>query len=231
MLTEFLLDFTLLGAEWILWILIALSFLSVAVGIERAVFYGRGSGRPASELLTSLREGDSEAAFAWVKGRRGFVATVIRAGLEHSSKGPEAVESILASELARVRTEYDRFLSILATIGSNAPFIGLFGTCLGIIRAFADLAAAGGTGGPDVVMAGISEALVATAVGLGVAIPAVIMFNVFARWQRRMGQQTTATGQALVAGLKAGAQVLETNLDGGSARPACERTEKALAEE
>lgn len=209
MLTEFLLDFTLIGAEWILWILVGLSFLSVGVAIERAVFYGRGSGPAAPELISKLRSGDRDGALASLAQSSGFVSTVIKAGLRHIDKGPEAVESILASEMARLRTQYDRFLAVLATIGSNAPFIGLFGTCLGIIRAFADLAAAGGTGGPEVVMAGISEALVATAVGLGVAIPAVIMFNVFARWQRRMSQQATAASQALLAGLKGEARSVE----------------------
>src|SRR5207237_10171293 len=83
----------------------------------------------------------------------------------------------------RRRLEYDRWLLVLGTLGNNAPFIGLFGTVLGIIRAFADLAAAnrggGGTSTASFVMAGISEALVATAVGLFVAIPAVLAFTHF----------------------------------------------------
>ncbi len=204
MLTEILLDFTLIGAEWILWILLGLSLLSIAVAVERAIFYGRGSrGSTSRTIVSLLRSGDCDAALDLARESKGFLSNVMRSGLESLSKGPEAVESVLASELARTRGEYDRYLAILATIGANAPFIGLFGTCLGIIRAFADLAAAGGTGGPDVVMAGISEALVATAVGLGVAIPAVILFNFFARWQRRLVQQTTSAGQALLALLKA----------------------------
>src|SRR4029079_12034926 len=69
-------------------------------------------------------------------------------------------------------------LGVLGTLGNNAPFIGLFGTVLGIIKAFADLSR-NSAGGAVAVMAGISEALVATAVGLMVAIPAVIAFNYF----------------------------------------------------
>jgi biopolymer transport protein ExbB len=80
-------------------------------------------------------------------------------------------------------------LIVLGTLGNNAPFIGLFGTVLGIIKAFSDLAE-NTQGGADVVMAGISEALVATAVGLIVAIPAVIAFNYF---NRRVRAVTTAT--------------------------------------
>jgi biopolymer transport protein ExbB len=79
----------------------------------------------------------------------------------------------------------------LGTLGNNAPFIGLFGTVLGIIKAFADLAKNQG-GGATVVMAGIADALVATAVGLLVALPAVVAFNIFqGRIRRTMGRVDT----------------------------------------
>jgi biopolymer transport protein ExbB len=78
----------------------------------------------------------------------------------------------------RAKLSWDRNLSILATIGSNAPFVGLFGTVLGIIRAFAYL---GNQTGSTAVMNGVSQALYATAMGLLVAIPAVIAFNVYSR--------------------------------------------------
>jgi biopolymer transport protein ExbB/TolQ len=78
------------------------------------------------------------------------------------------------------RWKLERFLSVLGTLGNIAPFIGLFGTVVGIIKAFRDLAMAGG-GGPSVVAKGIAEALVSTAGGLLVAIPAVIIYNYFIR--------------------------------------------------
>ena len=83
----------------------------------------------------------------------------------------------------RERLRLERRLPFLATLGSNGPFVGLFGTVLGIIKAFHDLAATAGTAGAgaSTVMAGISEALVATAIGLLVAIPAVVAFNYFSR--------------------------------------------------
>jgi biopolymer transport protein ExbB len=82
----------------------------------------------------------------------------------------------------------EKNLGVLGTLGNNAPFIGLFGTVLGIIRAFADLAR-NQSGGATVVMTGISEALVATAVGLMVAIPAVVAYNVFqGRVRRGLGR-------------------------------------------
>ncbi len=202
MLSRYLLNFTLLGAEWVLWLLVLLSFVSVVVIIERLIFFFGHRARPDPELLERLRRGDLEGARSALLDRRGMVADAIGAGLKHASKGPEAVEAVVASEVAASRQRYDRFLVYLGTVGSNAPFVGLFGTVLGIIRAFADLAASE-EAGANVVMAGISEALVATAVGIGVAIPAVVFYNLFARWLKRITTDTTAAAQALLAGLHA----------------------------
>ena len=203
MLTQFLLDFTLIGAEWVLWLLVILSFMSIALMVERAIYFlGRGRGADLS-IIESLRRGEFKKVSGQLEGRRGMVADTLRAGIAHAELGPEGVENVLASEIARTRQGYERFLAFLGTLGNNAPFIGLFGTVLGIIRAFADLANAS-EGGADVVMAGISEALVATAVGLGVALPAVVAYNVFARWLKRISGDTTAAGQALLAGLHGG---------------------------
>jgi biopolymer transport protein ExbB len=100
-------------------------------------------------------------------------------GLSEMTRGREAAAEAMASAKSRERLNLEKRLGILGTLGNNAPFIGLFGTVLGIIKAFADLAQNQGSGGAAVVMKGISEALVATAMGLLVAIPAVIAFNVF----------------------------------------------------
>jgi len=111
----------------------------------------------------------------------------------------------VASTIDRRRLEYEQWLFVLGTLGNNAPFIGLFGTVLGIIRAFADLASnasrAAGASNPSAVMAGISEALVATAVGLFVAIPAVLAFNIFQRLLKRVIGRSNSLGNAIVAGL------------------------------
>ena len=87
------------------------------------------------------------------------------------------MEQIMSGYLLMERPHLEKNLGFLATLGSNAPFIGLLGTVLGIIHAFASLSTS--QGDPSVVMRGISEALVATAVGLFVAIPAVVAFNYF----------------------------------------------------
>jgi len=98
----------------------------------------------------------------------------------------------------RQQQHLDRRLSILGTIGSNAPFIGLLGTVLGIIKAFHDLSF-NAAGGPSVVMAGIAEALVATAVGLLVAIPAVVFFNYFKSRQKQIMSNISQLQKTMLA--------------------------------
>jgi biopolymer transport protein ExbB len=95
----------------------------------------------------------------------------------------------------------ERGLSFLATVGSNAPFLGLFGTVLGIIKAFHDLAI-NTDEASEAVMAGISEALVATAVGLLVAIPAVVLYNVFSRWVKSRLSRSQSLANLVLARLE-----------------------------
>jgi biopolymer transport protein ExbB len=128
--------------------------------------------------MALLRNGDITGARRALAGRRGPESQVAAAGLEQYGRGAEAVSEAMASTKSRLKLELERNLGVLGTLGNNAPFIGLFGTVLGIIKAFADLSR-NQAGGAGAVMSGISEALVATAVGLMVAIPAVIGFNFF----------------------------------------------------
>jgi biopolymer transport protein ExbB len=180
-LTQRILGFTLIGSEWVLWLLLGLSVLSVTVMVERAVAL-RGSGADVEALgralLARLREGDLPGARLLLSADRTPAAAVAAAGVEVLDRGPDAVAETMASTKSRLRVELERNLGVLGTLGNNAPFIGLFGTVLGIIKAFADLSRSQ-AGGASAVMSGISEALVATAVGLMVAIPAVVAFNFF----------------------------------------------------
>ncbi len=202
MIAQRLLAITQLGADWVLWLLIALSFVSVAIMVERALFFASRRLAAADEVARRLLAGDLVGAVAAVEGRRGMEAEVVRAAVEQAPRGPDSVEEVVAAQVERARLDYERRLAFLGTLGNNAPFLGLFGTVLGIIRAFADLAAHPGAGGAATVMAGISEALVATAVGLFVALPAVVMFNLYTRWLRRSTQRSAVLGHAVVAWLK-----------------------------
>jgi biopolymer transport protein ExbB len=203
MLTQRLLAITNLGADWVLWLLVALSVISVAIMIERAVFFALRRLTGLEGISARLLMGDLGGARQAVEGKLGMEADVVRAASAHAAKGPEAVSEVVSAQLERSRLEYERRLAFLGTLGNNAPFIGLFGTVLGVIRAFADLAAHPGAGRAGTVMAGISEALVATAAGLFVALPAVVMFNLYQRWLRRAAQRASALGHAAVASLKA----------------------------
>ena len=202
MIEQRLLAFTMLGAGWVLWLLVALSVLSVMVMLERGLYFGqRRMSKRFPELLRLCQDGALDKA-AQIASGDAMEAEVVRVAARVAGSGQEAVEKAVASTIDRRRLEYERWLFVLGTLGNNAPFIGLFGTVLGIIRAFADLAAhPAATAGASTVMAGISEALVATAVGLFVAIPAVLAYNIYQRLLKRVVGRSQSLGNAIAAGL------------------------------
>jgi biopolymer transport protein ExbB len=195
-----------LGAGWVMWLLIGLSVLSLAVMIERALFFARHAFGNVDALVEKLAAGDLDGAVRLAGDRRGLEAEVLRQGVRAAPRGAEAVEEIVEATIVRERLRYERFLSFLATLGNNAPFIGLFGTVLGIVEAFAALAANAQAGavteGAANIMSGVSEALVATAVGLLVALPAVAVNNVFGRWLKTIIARGQCVGHALASHLK-----------------------------
>jgi biopolymer transport protein ExbB len=185
-LTDRFLSFTLLGSEWVLWVLIALSVISIAIMIERA-FYFATHRVDATALATELRrligKGDLDAARERLHDANTVEEAVARAGLAEVDRGTEAVGEAMLAAKASERIKLERNLAVLGTLGNNSPFIGLFGTVLGIIKASHDLTASQAQGGQaaTAVMGGVFEALVATAIGLLVAIPAVVAYNIFNR--------------------------------------------------
>lgn len=204
-LTTKLLGVTLTSADWVLWILAIASIVSIAVILERLFFFLTHRLSNKDEVLRMLARGELEAAKKAVGDVQGMEAEVVRQGVAAAVArlGPQAVDEVIASTVARERPRYERFLSFLGTLGSNAPFVGLFGTVLGIIKAFHDLGriAVKGAAIQQTVMTGISEALVATAVGLAVAIPAVVAYNAFTRWLKNLTASSNALSHALVGHL------------------------------
>jgi biopolymer transport protein ExbB len=190
--------FTRAGAEWVMLLLVALSVASLAVALERVLFF-RKNGRPlTADLLALLSAGKLDEAQMRVGGRPGLEAQVARAALAAADGGPGSVDQAVAATIAAARPGYERGLSFLGTLGANAPFLGLFGTVVGIIQAFSQLAVGSAKGQAAAqVMGGISEALVATAVGIMVAIPAVVAFNGFQRWLKVLTARAEAVGHAL----------------------------------
>lgn len=194
MLEQGMMDFALLGAGWVLWLLVALSVGCIAITIERVLYLTRDA-TPAPALrgpVQAFLQGGPVADFqASLKDLPGFEARILTTGMELAHQGPDAVERAMNGTATFEKLRMERGLIFLATVGSNAPFLGLFGTVLGIIQAFHDLAQSTDEA-QAAVMAGISEALVATAVGLLVAIPAVVLYNTFSRWVKgRLGRASS----------------------------------------
>jgi biopolymer transport protein ExbB len=184
--------FVTFGAGWVLWLLFALAAGSVAIAVERWLFFRSKDDELralAAELDAHLANGSPGAALEALRPLRSVGALVARAGLRLAPRGPVAAEKGMQSAIAAERKQLEKRLAYLATLGNNAPFIGLFGTVIGVILAFQELGHATGTAGTGAasqvasaaVMAAIAEALVATAVGIGVALPAVAAHNYFQR--------------------------------------------------
>jgi biopolymer transport protein ExbB len=203
-LEQRLLDFSLLGAGWVLWTLVGLSAACVVVAVERAAYFRLNKTEDApmeAAMAAFLKNGDTVQFQSALDGLGGIQARVLAAGLDASQDGPESVEEVIAGTLVFEKSQAERGLLILGTVGSNAPFIGLFGTVLGIIKAFHDLAAAQSEA-TEAVMAGISEALVATAIGLMVAIPAVILYNTFQGKVKNAMNKSQSLSHLVLAKLK-----------------------------
>jgi biopolymer transport protein ExbB/TolQ len=211
-LTERLMNVALFGAEWVLWLLIALSVMSIALMIERLIFFRRtriDAAGLAVEIRQLIGKHDLERARARVARHAGVLeGDVLIAGLQRTEGTPGGdrrrgarVSEAMAAAKTRGKLALRRNLAFLATLGNNAPFIGLFGTVLGVIKAFHDLAAKKGQG-PEAVMGSLSEALIATGVGLLVALPAVVAFNYFQGQVRQRLAQADALAHDLLADLE-----------------------------
>jgi biopolymer transport protein ExbB/TolQ len=160
--------------------LIFCSALSLAVICERLWTLKKAARAQAEAvaLMPPAEQGDGSAALERMAATGSPIGAVVQAGLRQNGRGREQAKDAMDRAAALQTERLQRNLGILATIGSTAPFIGLFGTVIGIIHAFQSIAEKG-FGGPSVVARGIAEALVATALGLFVAIPAVIAYNYF----------------------------------------------------
>jgi biopolymer transport protein TolQ len=202
-----------LFARLVVYVLILMSAGSILVMAERFISFLRSSGdsrRFASTLASAIEKaGVDEAAKTKVgtPKRVGHLGRVLSAGLGAYSMTRTAgttadltIESVaraLERQAQREQQNLKRGLNLLATVGSTAPFVGLLGTVVGIINAFQQMAATG-SGGLATVSAGISEALVTTALGLLVAIPAVMAYNYTQGWvDARMVDMTESSNELL----------------------------------
>ncbi len=203
-LVSTILDLPIFQAEWVLWLLLLLSLASAAVIIERLFFYKKrkiDAQAVRTQLRTYLNKGETTKAQKFLESFDSLETNVVLFGLREHERGAEAVQDLLEGAEASETERYGKRLGFLATLGSNAPFIGLFGTVLGVIDAFAELGNDLGNAGSGL-MGAISEALVATGVGLFVAIPAVVAYNWFQQTVNSRANSSALLSKTLLAHLK-----------------------------
>jgi len=232
-----------LGAGWVLLLMLFLSVVSLAIMLERAWLYWSLRDDAATlmkDLGRLLRGGDLEGARARLERSPSAEAAVVIAGIVEAKMGVEAAEEAMAGASALQRLKLEKRLTFLGTLGNNAPFIGLLGTVIGIVGAFDELGKAKNSNlagaaqvAPEAVMTNIAEALVATAVGLLVAIPAVAAFNWFQRVVKTTLANTDALSHVLLAHLKATGEsdsaveeVMETAAHGADRKSKASRAAK-----
>jgi biopolymer transport protein ExbB len=200
---ERLLAISQYGSRWVMWLLIALSVAALAVMLERAVLFVSSRDdtvRLRGELRRLLRDNDLELARRRLEESPSFEARVAAAGL--SADGVESAEELMQGETELCKLSMEKNLALLGTLGNNAPFIGLLGTVIGIVRSFRELSSSNGQVSAGL-MSEIGEALVATAIGLLVALPAVAAFNLFQRLIRARVGRASVMAHEILAFLKA----------------------------
>jgi biopolymer transport protein ExbB/TolQ len=167
-----------------MYILLFCSILSIAILLERIIYYRKRSKTKRAEFMmraaSALKTGDIKKAMEICEETLSPFSKVVYSGLQLYGHHKREISNAMEREITIETTKLERYTDIVGTIGNTAVYIGLFGTVLGIIRAFHDIAAAG-AGGMSIVIGGVAEALVCTATGLFVAIPAVIAFNYFTK--------------------------------------------------
>ncbi len=191
------------GGNWVLWFLLGASVLSMAVILERSLVFlreGRSCRALRSLAQAPLLRKDWDSLSRLAGEHPGAAALILKAAAEAAPAGPAAVEERALAARLDAKRLLDRRLIVLGTLGNSAPFIGLFGTVLGIIRAFQDLSQT--SAGPDAVMRGLSQALIATAFGLLVAIPSSIGYNYFLRRMETSLDEAERLVRLLLSSLK-----------------------------
>jgi biopolymer transport protein ExbB/TolQ len=203
MLVESLSRIALLGSTWVLYLLLGLSILSLTSALERWLFFARRADdidALAARFSAALEVEDFDRARRVLRESKSIEAGIVLTALRWVHAGPAALANALDASLGNARGQLQRSTYLLGTLGNNAPFIGLLGTVIGVIDAFHQLGDAGqNRAAMGNVMTGIAEALVATGVGLFVALPAVVAYNVL---QKRIAEVETGV---LVLGKLAGA--------------------------
>jgi len=189
----------LLLEEAILALLVVLEVAILAIFVWRLRSLSRANGDP-TKWLKSLTQDmmQSDLSMINVDGEDTYTVSgrTVKTALDNWGLAPEALEKVFEAQESIEKRGLEQGLSFLGTVGANAPFLGLTGTVTGILVAFDRFAASGGQGSTEVMVA-ISQALVATAIGLLVAIPAVVFYNIL-RSRSKMILEQSREVQALI---------------------------------
>jgi biopolymer transport protein ExbB len=174
----------LASGSFTVYLLLVCSIVSFAIIIERVIYFRRNASLPRATFMKLIRESMAasgpERASQHCASSPSTIARVVHEGLSAPAADPSLAHGAMERQIAVETRALEKFTSLLGTIGSTAVYIGLFGTVIGIIRAFGDISSAG-AGGINIVIGGISEALVSTAAGILVAVPSVIAYNLIMR--------------------------------------------------
>jgi biopolymer transport protein ExbB len=170
------------GAEWVMVLIVGCSFISWLIILERLIIFSKWRGSFSifmEDLLRRIQSGEPrETIAAWCAGSPLMEAKIAAVGLE--SVDEKSASEGMQGTLILMRNQLLQRLTILGTLGNNIPFVGLLGTIIGVIQAFHALSTTTSMN-PNVIMASISEALVATGVALLATLPSVVMYNYFYR--------------------------------------------------
>ena len=202
-------------SQAVLYILAALSVLSIGVIVERWWYFFRRRDNLehlADGLRAALDKEDVAGARKLLAASPSVEAAIVSEAMSWYGRGPDAVEQILPKATRLRRKSFEGGLLFLGTLGNNAPFIGLFGTVLGIVTSFRELGN-NSVGAMGNVMSGIAEALICTAVGILVALPAVIFYNVFQKKGGDIEEQAAALGNVVLASMRGGREAVPTAAD------------------
>jgi biopolymer transport protein ExbB/biopolymer transport protein TolQ len=156
------------------------------------------------KLVDKLATGDLDGARDLLKKSKSIEASVIEPALRYYRAGADAVSDAIQGNLIRARQDMEKGSTLLGTLGNNAPFIGLLGTVIGVIIAFQQLGSSQSAASMGNVMGGIAEALIATGVGLFVALPAVVAYNIIQKKIGDIESNISALAMDVTAQLKAG---------------------------
>ena len=191
------------GESFVFFVLLAFSIIALAVIIERAIIFSRNTNKNAKKslknIMSKMREHDVESAIHMEETHSNIYEDFAKFSLNFFNKKHDGLPDLMQGKILEEKLNLEKRLSILNTLGNNAPFIGLLGTVLGVIKAFHGLGTLGATGA-DVVMRSISKALLATAGGLFIAIPVVMSNNYFTRKVKIIIQNLEILSREFIAG-------------------------------